>query len=210
MTEAELQIRLMEREEAIHNFVERRIPRGVRSVVSAEDVLQEIWFAAYKSAKSLAPEGSDSLERWLYAVAKGIIISRIRHARRLKRGGAAVQHRVEARSSSWLELFPRLRAPGRSPSSEQGAKEAAHAVKVAIDSLPQEYRQAVTLHHIKGMSRAQIAEAMRKSPAAVHGILYRGLATLRRSLGPVSRFFSDARDVADEGTESASPTARDH
>lgn len=182
----------MEREATIHDFVRRRIPSGLRSVIGADDVLQEIWIAAFKAADRFYPGSADALDRWLVTIARAKLISKIREARRLKRGGGLVRRdQAPARASSLFGLFSRIAAAGRSPSSERGASEAAQAVHEAIEALPSNYRQAVKLHHIEGRTHAEIADAMRKTPGAVHGMIYRGLVILRQHLGPAGRFFSD-------------------
>jgi RNA polymerase sigma-70 factor (ECF subfamily) len=191
MTQAEMQIRLMECEHAIYNYVERRLPRIIRPVVCTEDILQEVWAAAYKSAGSFDPDGPDAVERWLYKIAHAILIDKIRASRSAKRGANGKAHRLGDHASSWLTFISRLAAPGRTPSSEQGAKDAISAVRAAVDTLHPDHRQAVVLHHVEGLSRAEVAKTMKKSPAAVHGMLFRGKAALRRALGPIGRYFSD-------------------
>ncbi len=60
--------------------------------------------------------------------------------------------------------------------------EAASALLVALDSLPEEQRQVVRLKHLDGRSVAEIAEMLGKSEAAVAGLLRRGVVALREKL----------------------------
>jgi DNA-directed RNA polymerase specialized sigma24 family protein len=48
-------------------------------------------------------------------------------------------------------------------------------------------RRALVMRHCQGYSLAQIAEELDRTPAAVAGLLKRGLATLRTILHPGQR-----------------------
>ena len=54
---------------------------------------------------------------------------------------------------------------------------------VALETLPDEQREAVELHYWQGWTLAQIATHQDRSPASVAGLVHRGLARLRKSLG---------------------------
>lgn len=58
------------------------------------------------------------------------------------------------------------------------------ALVSALRSLPRRQRQAVTLRYLGGLSEAEVALALRVSPGAVKSHLHRGMASLRRRLGP--------------------------
>ncbi len=194
LSDADLQILLMERAARLHDYVGRRIPPPMKSVLSAEDVLQEVWLAAFRALPDFNAHQPNALDRWLTTITDRKMVDAIRRARRVKRGG---RHRMgragQRQTSSCLDLFGRIAGGQRTPSSEEGAREARHAVRIALDALPENYRQAITLFHLQGLSRAEVARAMQMSVSAVHGVLYRALAKLREHLGPAARFFSDDR-----------------
>ncbi|WP_077028100.1 sigma-70 family RNA polymerase sigma factor [Fuerstiella marisgermanici] len=52
----------------------------------------------------------------------------------------------------------------------------------AVSRLPDSQRRAVELHHWQGLAISQIADEMDRSPAAVAGLLKRGLKALRTKL----------------------------
>jgi RNA polymerase sigma factor (sigma-70 family) len=91
-----------------------------------------------------------------------------------------------------VELLDCLAAKQRTPSREVSVKEATHAVRIALSSLPEKRRQAIWMRHIEGKSLAEIAQAMRKTNPAVNSLLFNGLRQLRRRLGCADRFFSDS------------------
>ena len=196
LRDADLQILLMERAERLHEEVERRIPASLKSLLSAEDILQEVWIAAFRGLSGFRADHPGALDRWLTTTADRKVLDAIRTARTLKRGGA---HRIacpgQRRTSSCLDLFGRVACTQRSPSSEEGAREAQHAIQIALGALPDNYRQAITLFHLQGRSRAETAREMQTSVSALHGLLYRALGRLRRLLGPAKRFFSDDHET---------------
>ncbi|MBU0718204.1 MAG: sigma-70 family RNA polymerase sigma factor [Planctomycetes bacterium] len=190
--EVELKPLLMERAEQLHQRVRRRIPVRLQSTISPDDILQEVWIAAFRGVGSLRNTGPDSVDRWLSKIVQRRLLDAIRDARRIKRGG---QDRFEQagprQTTSYVDLFTRVAGNQRTPSSEVATREAVHAVQIALGTLPPDYREAITLHHLDGCSCQELAEVMQKSHPAVHSLLYRGLRMLRQHLGTAGRFFSD-------------------
>lgn len=192
ISELELQTLLMERVDRLQEYIARRIPADIRRVVGPEDVLQEVWVAVFRGIGSFQADGADGFDRWLTTVTQRKLLDVIRDARRLKRGGGRqFDHNVQRRTSSYLDLFARISSGNRTPSSEDAACEAAHAVQIALCSLPEDYRAAITLRHLHGRAPAAIAKAMSKTQPAVRGLLYRGLLMMRERMEPAGRFFSD-------------------
>jgi RNA polymerase sigma-70 factor (ECF subfamily) len=52
----------------------------------------------------------------------------------------------------------------------------------ALGRLPEDQRQVVELHHLKGLTVAEVAEQMGRTRASVVGLLFRGLKKLRELL----------------------------
>jgi RNA polymerase sigma-70 factor (ECF subfamily) len=61
-------------------------------------------------------------------------------------------------------------------------KEQAVQVANALNQLPEAQREALILQHWNGQSLAEIGEQMGRSPAAVAGLIKRGLKRLRELL----------------------------
>ena len=193
MTESELQIRLMERADGLHAYVKRRIPSRLRPVITPEDVLQEAWIAAFRTVSAFKAESPDAVDRWLATIVRSKLISAVRHAHRLRHGGGqGVGQSARDESGSYLALFSHLTAAGRTPSSEEAARDAVRAVQIALDGLPADYQQAITLRHIEGRTHSEVATVMNRTTGAVNSLLHRGLLKLRERLDSAGRFFSDA------------------
>lgn len=190
-SDSELQALLMGQAERLHAYVGRRIPADVQRVVAVEDVLQEVWLAAFQGFANFTARGPNAFDRWLTKIAETKLIDAIRRVRRLKRGrGHRIEHEARSRSASYLDLFARVASKQRTPSSEEAAREATHAVQIALCSLPDNHQQAIRMRHIDGLPHAEVADAMEKSCPAINSLLYRGMRMLRDQLGPAGRFFS--------------------
>lgn len=175
---------------ALQRQIEHAIPTRFRALLAPEDVLQEVWIAAFR-------QGADNvrdLHAWLNTVTRATLLRALRDAQALKRGGDRRQIQAALqRSNSLLNLFQQVREDGRTPSGEVSSQEACHAVQVALAALPEERRHAVYLCHIQGLSRRQVAAQLGKSEAAINSLVFQGLRQLRELVGTAADYFSDVR-----------------
>jgi RNA polymerase sigma factor (sigma-70 family) len=117
----------------------------------------------------------------------------VKFVKAVKRGGG---HRIVANAdvlaSSLANLDALVASPEKTPSGVAASSEAAHAIRDALDTLPQSMREALWLKYVEGYQRPEIARAMRKSESAVGSLIFHGLKRLRDKLGFSGRkFFSD-------------------
>ena len=64
------------------------------------------------------------------------------------------------------------------PSREAIAREQLGRVEQAFESLPDDYRRVITLSRIVGLSHAEIAEVLGRTPGAVKTLLNRAVVRL--------------------------------
>src|SRR5207249_3875494 len=83
-------------------------------------------------------------------------------------------------SSRRLEVF--LTADDPSPGQRADRNEQWLRVAEALARLPEDQRRTVELRHLQGLAVAEIGRRMSRSPAAVGGLLQRGLRALREIL----------------------------
>ena len=192
---AKLEELLLAGADRLRRHVAGKIQSDLRQVISPEDVLQEVWIAAFRGMGSFRADRPDAFDRWMTLLVGRKLIDACRAARALKRGGGHRVVRVNPDRATSLEaLFQRAVVPCRTPSREVAAAEARDAVQIALGALPENRRRALWMHHVEGWSLAETAEAMEKTPAAVNSLVFNGLRQLSGLLGRATRFFSDAPD----------------
>lgn len=180
---------LFEHAARLHQFVSKRINTRYQSTISADDILQDVWIAAFQEIESFQPGGPRAMERWLTRITQRKLINALRFARAKKRDGVR-QSSVPHSHSSYLDIFATIAVAQRTPSSEDAAREAIRAVKSGLDTLPNKYRTAINMYYIEHCTRAEIASSMGISSPAVNSLLYRGLRKLRLELGHGGKYFS--------------------
>jgi RNA polymerase sigma-70 factor (ECF subfamily) len=172
--------------------VARKLPDEFRSVITAEDVLQETFAVAFREIHNFVPAGRTSFHPWLAAIAQHRLFDLVKGQRAAKRGGGrvAVQGGVRATEGSLLGLLDMLNVDTLTPSRAVARQEAVQAVQVGLASLKEDYRQALWLRYIEGLPVADIAARLGRTERAVHMLCHRGLRELRVALGRSSQFFS--------------------
>jgi RNA polymerase sigma factor (sigma-70 family) len=92
-----------------------------------------------------------------------------------------------------IQLFELLSDDNPTPSSAAARGEAIRAVQIAIATLPDAQREAVTCHYLNGKTVSETAARLRRSPGAVRGLLIRATRKMRHSLQSSSRWFNKQR-----------------
>lgn len=185
---------LLVRARKLRQAIERKIPARFRTVISADDVLQQVWINALAYHRSPNFAVPKSLDAWLQSIAEHALIDFIKSATRVKRGGQeAARPLNDFNARSFITLAELAVARNRTPSRDAASVEAVTAVRLALASMPESNRRALCLHYVEGHTRQEIAQLMGRTPCAVNNLLFRGLQNLRDRLGDAQRFFSDAR-----------------
>lgn len=194
MEPAEWELLLMGRAETVRRRIEKKIPKSLQSRICAEDILQDVWLVVRRESSKSKMERIDSFDRWLTTVSDSKLCDAIRRAKTAKRGGKAKilgEANRGDRLASFAALWDDVKSPEITPSRVFSKRESAHAVQIALSTLPLKQRSALWMRYIEGRSTAEIASLLKKTPAAVNSLLYQGKVGLREQLGQASRFLSD-------------------
>lgn len=151
---------------ALHGFILKR----VESAAVAEDLLQEVFVRVHARIGSLKDE--DSLNAWLYQIARNAIID---------------HYRSEKRSA---ELTESLVETDEAERSEQQAL--AECVLPFVKQLPEPYREAIMLTEIEGMSQIDLAKKLGLSPSGAKSRVQRGRAKIKEMLLDCCEFEFDS------------------
>jgi RNA polymerase sigma-70 factor (ECF subfamily) len=172
--------------EAVEQLVERYADRVFRlasritgSSEDAEEVAQDaLWTAARKIHTF---KGDSAFGSWLYRIAANAAYMKVR-SRRAKHREIAIDDVLPALDEGGVHFEPiddwSLRVDER---ALQG--ELREILETAIGDLPPDYRTALVLHDIEGLSNPDIAETLGISLPAVKSRVHRSRLFLRKRLG---------------------------
>ena len=183
-TDENLMVRFGRGEAAAFEFLYRRhesrvfryLQRSVKSEATANDLMQEVWFAVVRGAANYQPTAK--FTTWLFTIAHNRTIDMIRANRRLQSLDAGDDADPEA--SSPLE---RLAIEAKlEPLAQVQSQDEAAALLNAIEQLPAEQRAAFLLQAEGDLSVEEIADATGSNFETVKSRLRYARAKLRQLL----------------------------
>jgi RNA polymerase sigma-70 factor (ECF subfamily) len=156
----------------------RLLSRMVRDSDDLEDIAQETFIKAYRALPQF--RGDAAFYTWLYRIAvntaKNFLVAR----------GKAMRTVSEQAVNDDDEPDERLLAQDiATPETELLSKQVAIAVNEAVDALPEELRQAITLREMEGMSYEEIAEYMACPIGTVRSRIFRAREAIASKLRPI-------------------------
>jgi RNA polymerase sigma factor (sigma-70 family) len=133
----------------------------------AEDLTQEVFVRVFRSLSNYTP---GTFEGWLHRITTNLFLDMARRRQRI---------RFEGLSDDAAE-----RLPGREPSPAQAYddRNLDADIQGALDALAPEYRAAVVLCDIEGLSYEEIAATLGVKLGTVRSRIHRGRAQLRAAL----------------------------
>ena len=162
--------------------IQRLIGRMVRDVDLVEDIAQETFIRAYRALAQF--RGEPQFYTWLYRIAVNTAKKALVDMKRdptvsesALRGGGD-----EDDETSGVEN--ELTSP-ETPETVLAAKEIANAVNAAMEALPEELRQAVTLREIEGLSYEEISEVMNCPIGTVRSRIFRAREAISAKVKPM-------------------------
>jgi RNA polymerase sigma-70 factor, ECF subfamily len=162
--------------------IERLIGRMVRDTDLVEDIAQETFIRAYRALAQF--RGEAQFYTWLYRIAVNTAKKALVDLKRdplisenaLKGGGDG----EDETSAVENEL-----TTAETPETVLAAKEIAATVNSAMEALPEELRQAVTLREIEGLSYEEIAEVMNCPIGTVRSRIFRAREAISAKVKPM-------------------------
>ncbi len=156
----------------------RLLSRMVRNPEDLEDIAQETFIKAYRALPQF--RGDAAFYTWLYRIAvntaKNHLVAR----------GKAMRTVSDHAVYDDDEPDERLVAQdNNTPESELLSKQVAIAVNEAVDALPEELRQAITLREMEGLSYEEIAETMDCPIGTVRSRIFRAREAISSKLRPI-------------------------
>jgi len=159
-----------------------RLDPPLRRKLDASDVVQQTLLEAHQGRAQFRGHTPEQQAAWLRQILARNLANAVRDLRRQKRDVARERPLQAALDESASRLENWLAAEQSSPSQHLQRQERAVRLAEALAELPEAQREAVILRHWHGWSLADIAQHLQSTPAAVTGLLHRGLKNLRKHL----------------------------
>jgi RNA polymerase sigma-70 factor (ECF subfamily) len=160
-------------------LAQRKLDGAVQARVDVSDVVQQTYLEAHRDFAAFQGEVEAELIAWLRRILEHNAAHTIeRHLFAQKR----TMDREKSLDDSYglgAPLAGRVAADQTSPSRRAMLGEAAARLAEAIESLPEDQREAIRLRHLEGWTLEQLAVRFGRSESAVAGLLKRGLRGLR-------------------------------
>jgi RNA polymerase sigma-70 factor, ECF subfamily len=162
----------------------------------AEDLTQEVFVRVFRSLSTYTP---GTFEGWLHRITTNLFLDMVRRRQRI---------RFDALADDAAE-----RLPSREPSPAQAFNDTHFDADIqqALDTLAPEFRAAVVLCDIEGLSYEEIAATLGVKLGTVRSRIHRGRSHLRAALrhrapAPVAEELPEGLAVA--GVDAGEPTAQ--
>lgn len=162
--------------------IERLIGRMVRDTDLIEDIAQETFIRAYRALAQF--RGDAQFYTWLYRIAVNTAKKALVDLKRdpvvsesALRGGGDDDDETSGVENELTSA--------ETPETVLAAKEIAATVNSAMEALPEELRQAVTLREIEGLSYEEIAEVMNCPIGTVRSRIFRAREAISAKVKPL-------------------------
>lgn len=169
--------------------IQRLIGRMVRDVDLVEDIAQETFIRAYRALHQF--RGDAQFYTWLYRIAANTAKKFLLELKR----DPTVSENTFLSENDGDETFLTKNEPiaDETPESLLAAKEIAAAVNAALEALPEDLRQALTLREIEGLSYEDISEAMDCPIGTVRSRIFRARDAISAKVKPMLERQTDKR-----------------
>ena len=143
--------------------------------------MQQTELEAVRDIDKFRGSTEEEFSAWMKQILRRNLATLFRAHRAAKRDVAREQYLDDGDPSASLTWMHPV-AVGRSPSQRVMKGESALRLAAALESLPENQRDAVRFRHLEGMKIDEVAEAMGVTAGAAAGLIRRGIETLRDKL----------------------------
>ena len=156
-------------------IIHYRLSPEHRRAIGVDDVLQETLLKGFRDFNQFDYQSPGSFQRWLSRIADHVITDLIRSQGRQKRhANEMLQFRSESNPNGPEPV------DSMTPSRLLAEDERVKLLLETLDALPDDYRRAILLTKIEGLSTQEMSEKLGKSREAAALILHRALKRFRQ------------------------------
>jgi RNA polymerase sigma-70 factor (ECF subfamily) len=154
----------------------------LRGKLDPSDVVQQTLLQAHQMQDQFRGTTEAEQAAWLRQILVRTMANAARNLGRLKRDVGRERSLEAAIEESSVRLEAWLASEQSSPSVRAEKNEQLLRLAEALEQLPEAQREAVELHHLRGLSLAELAGQLGRSEGAVAGLLQWGIKRLRKLL----------------------------
>jgi len=158
------------------------VVRFVHDPHEAQDVAQEAFIKAYRALANF--RGDSAFYTWLYRIAVNTAKKALMDLKRDPVVFEGALRSSDAEENETSRIGPELTSD-ETPETVLAAQEIAAAVNAAMEALPEDLRQAVTLREIEGLSYEEIATAMACPIGTVRSRIFRAREAISARVRPL-------------------------
>ncbi len=164
--------------------VERLIGRMVRDTDLVPDIAQETFIRAYRALGQF--RGEAQFYTWLYRIAVNTAKKQLMELKRDPVVTLSSLRSAEDDETSGADPEPMQQAvDAETPEAVLASKEIAEAVNAAMEALPKELCQAITLREIEGLSYEDIAQVLDCPIGTVRSRIFRAREAISARIKPM-------------------------
>jgi RNA polymerase sigma-70 factor, ECF subfamily len=160
--------------------IQRLIGRMVRDVDLVEDIAQETFIRAYRALAQF--RGDAQFYTWLYRIAVNTAKKALME---LKRDPTVSENSFKSDEDDETSPLENELITSETPEAILASKEIAEMVNSAMEALPEELRQAITLREIEGLSYEEISEMMNCPIGTVRSRIFRAREAISGKVRPL-------------------------
>jgi RNA polymerase sigma-70 factor (ECF subfamily) len=169
--------------EEIFQMYHRRIYNAVYGMLSdhddAQDVTQDVFMRLHDALPTLRAD--EAFSTYLYRIALNLCRDRARRKKRVRFQSMDTPRQTEEGDNEPME-FPDLGQTGRLPEETLTTEELQRRVREAVQTLSQDHKAVIVMHHFQGMEVNDIARILGVPTGTVKSRLARGRDQLHRKL----------------------------
>ena len=163
-------------------IAEINLDRRLRPKLDASDIVQQTLLQAHRAINDFDGSSEEQMAAWLRKILARNLSHAVRDFGREKRDVRREVNLSQAIDQSTLHFDRILESDQTSPSLNAIRNERWMQLVSEMHLLPESQRVAVALYYLEGCGISEICKRLDKTPAAVGGLLKRGLRKLRQSL----------------------------
>jgi len=161
-------------------LAQRRLGPDVQARVDPSDVVQRAYLDVYRDWATFRGQAERELIAWLRRVLENNAAETVQEHIVAKKRSTKKEKRLADSADGEQSLANMLAADQSSPSQRAMRGEAAIRLAQAMETLPDDQREAVRLRYLEGWPLTEIAGRLDRSEVAAAGLLKRGLRGLRK------------------------------